>query len=140
MAGCAIGARAYAHLYVLAQRGIQDRSSADQFLQAPLTGVHDPDLLPNIIEVAQAILTELDNEEGRTLWIHGDYDADGITGSTILARMLRQLRPEASVEIHVPDRMTEGYGISVAKLEAIAAAGRRLRKKPFGKPRGAGVL
>ena len=111
---------------LLSQRGIQDRSAADQFLQAPLTGVHDPDLLPNIIEVAQAILTELDNEEGRTLWIHGDYDADGITGSTILARMLRQLRPEASVQIHVPDRMTEGYGISVPKLEAIAAAGDRV--------------
>ena len=40
----------------------------------------------------QAILAELDNTKG-TLWIHGDYDADGITGSTILARMLGQLRP-----------------------------------------------
>ena len=108
---------------LLAQRGIQDQAAADDFLKAPLTGVHDPELLPNIMEVAQAILAELDNKEGRTLWIHGDYDADGITGSTILARMLRQLRPEASVQIHVPDRMTEGYGISVAKLEAIAAAG-----------------
>ena len=107
---------------LLAQRGIQDQAAADDFLKAPLTGVHDPELLPNITEVAQAMLAELDNTEGRTLWIHGDYDADGITGSTILARMLRQLRPEASVEIHVPDRMTEGYGISVPKLEAIAAA------------------
>ncbi|MEC7195965.1 MAG: DHH family phosphoesterase, partial [Planctomycetota bacterium] len=111
---------------LLAQRGIQDQAAADHFLKAPLTGVHDPELLPNITEVAQTILAELDNMEGRTLWIHGDYDADGITGSTILARMLRQLRPEASIQIHVPDRMTEGYGISVAKLEAIAAAGDRM--------------
>ena len=111
---------------LLAQRGIQDQSEADHFLQAPLTGVHDPELLPNITEVAQAILAELDNDEGRTLWIHGDYDADGITGSTILARMLRQLRPRASVKIHVPDRMTEGYGISVPKLEEVAAAGDRV--------------
>ena len=111
---------------LLAQRGIQDQAAADHFLKAPLTGVHDPELLPNITEVAQAILAELDNMEGRTLWIHGDYDADGITGSTILARMLRQLRPEASIQIHVPDRMTEGYGISVAKLAAIAAAGDRM--------------
>ena len=111
---------------LLAQRGIQDQAAAEHFLQAPLTGVHDPELLPNITSVAEAILAELDNDEGRTLWIHGDYDADGITGSTILARMLRQLRPKASVRIHVPDRMTEGYGISLAKLEGIAAAGDRL--------------
>ena len=110
---------------LLAQRGIQDQAAAEHFLQAPLTGVHDPELLPNITSVAEAILAELDNDEGRTLWIHGDYDADGITGSTILARMLRQLRPKASVRIHVPDRMTEGYGISLAKLEGIAAAGDR---------------
>ncbi|MEC8065495.1 MAG: single-stranded-DNA-specific exonuclease RecJ [Planctomycetota bacterium] len=111
---------------LLAQRGIQDQAEADHFLQAPLTGVHDPQLLPNITEVAEAVLAELDNNEGRTLWIHGDYDADGITGSTILARMLRQLRPQAAVQIHVPDRMTEGYGISVAKLEQIAAGGDRM--------------
>lgn len=108
---------------LLAQRGIQNESEAEYFLQSPLTGVHDPGLLSNIAEVAEAILGELDNTKGRSVWIHGDYDADGITGATILARMLRQLRPQASVKIHVPDRMTEGYGISIAKLEEIAAAG-----------------
>ena len=46
---------------LLAQRGIQDQAAADDFLKAPLTGVHDPELLPNITEVAQAILAELDN-------------------------------------------------------------------------------
>ena len=52
---------------LLAQRGIQDQAAADDFLKAPLTGVHDPELLPNITEVAQAMLAELDNTEGHPL-------------------------------------------------------------------------
>ena len=96
------------------------------FFKAPLTGVHDPQLLPNITEVAQAMLAELDNNEGRTL------GSTGITTPTespappswpaCSPTSGRRLR----FKIHVPDRMTEGYGISVAKLEQIAAAGDRM--------------
>ena len=38
---------------LLAQRGIQDQAAADDFLKAPLTGVHDLELLPNITEVTR---------------------------------------------------------------------------------------
>ena len=44
-------------------------------------------------------------EEGETILIHGDYDVDGTTGTTILVRLLRHL--DAKVAWHIPNRFTD---------------------------------
>ena len=63
---------------LLAQRGIKIKRP--RAISSRLTTGCRPWLLPNITEVAQAILAELDNPEGAPFGLRG-YDADGITGS-----------------------------------------------------------
>ena len=61
-------------------------------------------------------------EAGETILVHGDYDVDGVTGTTILVRLLRLLG--ASVEWHIPHRMRDGYSFgdhSIARAEAVGA-------------------
>lgn len=52
-----------------------------------------------------------------------DYDVDGTTSSLILQAALARLSPELSVDYHIPDRFTEGYGFSVAAAEKAADDG-----------------
>ncbi len=56
--------------------------------------------------------------------IYGDYDADGITATSILLLGLRALG--ADVSFYIPSRFTEGYGLNDAALQRLAAAGRHL--------------
>src|SRR5690606_18426801 len=56
---------------------------------------------------------------GERVLIHGDYDADGISGTALLMLGLRELG--ATVEAHVPNRLTDGYGIHPARVDELAA-------------------
>ncbi len=55
--------------------------------------------------------------------MHGDYDVDGICSTAILLRTLRELG--ADVDSFIPDR-AEGYGLSLASVERLAARGTEL--------------
>jgi single-stranded-DNA-specific exonuclease len=61
---------------------------------------------------------------GWRIQIYGDYDVDGITGSAILYKVLRLLG--AKVRIHIPDRLSEGYGLNARALRRIAESGSKL--------------
>ena len=61
---------------------------------------------------------------GEKVAIFGDYDVDGATSSALLIRLLRGLGLDPSV--HIPDRITEGYGPNAAALLRLAEAGARL--------------
>lgn len=58
--------------------------------------------------------------KGEHIVVYGDYDVDGVTATTLLTRVLRQLG--ALVKTYIPDRQEEGYGVH---LEAL----RKLRQK-----------
>ncbi len=61
--------------------------------------------------------------ERESLVVYGDYDADGITATSILLRGLRALGGE--VTFYIPSRFAEGYGLNDAALDRLASAGRR---------------
>jgi single-stranded-DNA-specific exonuclease len=61
---------------------------------------------------------------GERIAIHGDYDVDGITSTVMLRRALEGLG--GIVDHFVPDRMRDGYGLQVAAVERLAAAGARV--------------
>ncbi len=61
---------------------------------------------------------------GETVAVFGDYDVDGAASAAMLAGYLRGLGLEAP--IHIPDRITEGYGPNVAAINALAAEGATL--------------
>jgi len=104
---------------VLAARGF-DLAAATAFLDTT-GGYHDPFGLPAMDAAVTAIQATMD--EGGTMAIYGDYDADGVTACAMLTRCLRAAG--ATVIPYIPNRMTEGYGLHAAALAELAARGAR---------------
>ena len=104
---------------VLLNRGITDANQAQVFLQSPLTGMHPPEKLPGASEAADRIWQAV--QAKKRICIYVDYDADGITGTSILLQVLTRLG--AVVDYYLPNRLEEGYGLNVQALGELAAAG-----------------
>jgi single-stranded-DNA-specific exonuclease len=107
---------------LLLNRGLAAPESARRFLDAPLNGLHAPDLLPGVPAAADRILAAVN--AGRRVTVYGDYDVDGITGTAILLQCLRLLGAHA--DFYVPRRLEEGYGLNRDALRQIAADGSSL--------------
>jgi single-stranded-DNA-specific exonuclease len=96
---------------------------AQRFLEAPLKGLHTPELLPGVKKAADLLFAAV--KAGRRICVYGDYDADGITGTAILWGCLRLLGAEQT-EYYLPNRLEEGYGLNAEALRQIKAAGASL--------------
>ncbi len=78
---------------------------------------HDPFLFSEMSKIITRINEAID--QGEPILIYGDYDADGVTGTSILVRCLRELG--ALVDYYIPNRFYEGYGPNEdAFMQAIA--------------------
>ena len=106
---------------VLARRGFTDVEAARGFLH-PDHRLHSPYLLSGMAEARARIDCAL--QQGESIAVHGDYDADGITATFVTVEVLQSLG--AHVSWRLPNRFTEGYGIVAATIEELAAAGVRL--------------
>lgn len=107
---------------LLIARGVYDGEAARHFLDAKLTGLRDPDLLPGASDAADRIYLAIQSR--RKIVVYGDYDADGITGTALLLSCLKLLGAEASY--YVPNRLEEGYGLNSAALKTLAERGASL--------------
>ncbi len=104
---------------LLLARGICDSQQAGIFLDAPLKGLREPDLLPGLTAAVDRVHAAI--QQGRRIVIYGDYDADGMTATGLLVCGLRLLG--ANVGYHVPNRLEEGYGLNAEALRKLAAHG-----------------
>lgn len=107
---------------VLLQRGISDFESARKFFRPSLDDLHDPFLMRDMREAVSRLKSALDNQE--KILLYGDYDVDGTTAVSLVYRYLRTFYPDC--EIYIPDRYTEGYGISLPGVEYAVANDYRL--------------
>jgi len=107
---------------LLVARGITDPKLAGDHLEPRLSALHDPGLLPGMAEATQRILRAIEKRE--TILVHGDYDVDGVTGTTLLVRLFRRLG--AKVEWHIPNRFTDGYAFGPHSIERARSAGATL--------------
>ncbi len=105
---------------VLVRRGMAAPERARAFLAA--TEEHPPEAFGGIGEAVAAIAAHL--AQGTRITIHGDYDVDGICSTAILVRALRSLG--ADIDSFIPDRAGDGYGLSAATVDMLAARGTRL--------------
>ena len=101
---------------VLARRGLADPEEATRFLTAGER--HDPRALPGLTAACELILEHV--ARGSRIAVHGDYDVDGVCSTAILLRALRALGADPTWEI--PSRFDDGYGLSTATVERLAAA------------------
>jgi single-stranded-DNA-specific exonuclease len=104
---------------VLVARGLDTIETAERFLNPGLDELHSPFEFMRMEVAVGRLLAAIHAEE--TIAVHGDYDVDGITGSVLLATVLRHLG--AQVEIILPHRLTDGYGLNPSGIERAAAAG-----------------
>lgn len=107
---------------LLLNRGVSAGDQARRFLDAPLSSLHPPESLPGLSDAADRIWAAVGAR--RKICIYGDYDVDGVTGTSILLMMLRALG--AAVDFYVPHRLLEGYGINAEALRHIASTGATL--------------
>lgn len=104
---------------LLYNRGISDIASAKKFLFGGVRDLYSPSLIRGI-ETAYKIVAKA-IEEGKKIYVFGDYDVDGITATAILYLTLKDLG--ANVHFRLPDRLTEGYGMSTKAVEELAQNG-----------------
>src|SRR5262245_30556906 len=104
---------------LLHNRHVKDASQAERFMKAPLSALHEPELLPGMPQAVERLFAAIQDQ--RKICIYGDYDVDGVTGTAMLVTCLKMLG--AQVEFHVPDRLEEGYGLNVDALRRLAENG-----------------
>lgn len=104
---------------LLLNRGVVDGAAARRFLDPSLTGLHPPDLLPGVAPAADRIAAAI--AAGRKICVYGDYDADGVTGTAILFRLIELLG--GRTEFYVPHRLEEGYGLNAEALRQVRKNG-----------------
>lgn len=107
---------------LLAQRNVTSLEAADRFLNPSLSDLHDPSLLPDFDKATAAILGA--KERGETVFIHGDYDVDGVTSAALLTRLLRRIG--MNVVTKIPNRFKDGYGVSVEAIKEAHQLGAKL--------------
>ncbi|HEY2435971.1 MAG TPA: single-stranded-DNA-specific exonuclease RecJ [Solirubrobacteraceae bacterium] len=105
---------------ILARRGMTDPVGARAFLEAQER--HDPAAFDGIDRAVSAIQAHL--ARGTRIAVHGDYDVDGVCATAVLVRALRSLG--ANVGWFLPDRLADGYGLSSATVDRLAARDVRL--------------
>ncbi|MFA6446742.1 MAG: single-stranded-DNA-specific exonuclease RecJ [Patescibacteria group bacterium] len=133
---------------MLARRNIFEEQEIENFFNPNWeTGVPDPFLFAHMHEAVDRIFLAL--EKGERIVIHGDYDADGVTGSAVLAEAIKMLKSSASydvprttyhvqssdeqkfftilaredsgmdLDVYIPHREREGYGLNMESVELI---------------------
>lgn len=93
---------------MLLNRGLQRFEEMEEFLYGDHDALHDPGELDGIAEAAELACQAV--REGRKILVHGDYDADGVSGTAVLVSFLRDIG--ASAIPYIPHRIDEGYGLS----------------------------
>lgn len=107
---------------LLIQRGITSAEQAEAFLHPSARALHDPMRLSDMGAAVAAIRSAM--ESGQPICVYGDYDVDGVSASAILAGFLRA--QGAKVEVYLPSRHSEGYGLNEPAIRAIAQRNRLL--------------
>ena len=98
---------------VLINRGIRSFEMAREFLKPSLDDLYDPFQMAHMDRAVERLARAI--QRGESIMIHGDYDVDGVTGTSFLYRILKFLGSEVS--FYIPNRVEEGYGISALGVE-----------------------
>ena len=102
---------------VLVRRGIVEPVAARAFLEP--RDAHEPNAFAGIDRALAVIERHI--AQGSRIVVHGDYDVDGVCATTIMVRALRARG--ADVGWYLPDRLVDGYGLSVGTVGRLAERG-----------------
>ena len=103
---------------LLERRGVVTPDDMNVFLSPLLRQLAPPECWPGLLNAVEVLLQAI--QEGREVLVWGDYDVDGVTGSTLCMEVLQH--HGVAAQVHLPDRQTEGYGVNTGALERLHAA------------------
>lgn len=98
---------------LLLQRGIENYEQARAFFRPSLNDLHDPYLMKDMQKAVDRIEKAIADREN--ILVFGDYDVDGTTAVALVSDYLKTCSP--NIDTYIPDRYTEGYGISYQGID-----------------------
>ncbi len=104
---------------ILWRRGMSGEKEINDYLNARLAGLVNPERWPQVPEAADFLVKAL--LEGKKLVVWGDYDVDGTTATALVLDVLQF--HGLSAMWHIPDRHREGYGMNVPCIERLHELG-----------------
>ena len=104
---------------LLVLRGITTFEEAKQFFRPDLSHLHDPFLMNDMDKAIERLNMALGRKE--KILVYGDYDVDGTTAVALVYKYLQQFT--SNLDYYLPDRYTEGYGISYKGIDYAANNG-----------------
>ena len=107
---------------LLTNRGIIEEAEITKFLNPKRSDFYDPFGMPDMEKAVERILKAIEKKE--QIIIYGDYDVDGITSVTVLKSFLEERGIQ--VNVYIPNRLNEGYGLNKTAMEEIAKQGNKL--------------
>ncbi len=102
---------------LLVQRDIFTFEDARSFFRPDLSDLHDPFLMADMQNAVDRLTVAMQKNE--KILVYGDYDVDGTTSVSLVYKFLKQFY--SNIDFYIPDRYTEGYGISVQGIDFAAA-------------------
>jgi single-stranded-DNA-specific exonuclease len=104
---------------LLVSRGFMTPEAAAAFLGEGDDGFHDPFAMKDMDKAVARIRQAL--QSGERMRVYGDYDADGVTSTALMIRLLSRLN--AVFDTYIPHRSQEGYGLNLAAIDRAAEDG-----------------
>lgn len=96
---------------LLWNRNLRTQEQIDEFLNPDYSAdVHDPFLFRQMPRAVEIIFSAIENH--KKIFVHGDYDADGVCSAAILFKTLKALGAE-NLNVFLPHRETDGYGLNM---------------------------
>ena len=102
---------------LLVQRGIETEEEATRFFNPRLEDLHDPFLMEDMDRAVSRIEEAVSRNE--RIMVYGDYDVDGTTAVALVYSFLRRMGHK-ELSFYIPDRYTEGYGVSLKGIDYAA--------------------
>ena len=100
---------------LLILRDVKNFFEAKKYFRPNLDTIHDPYLMSDMEKAATRVINAITNNE--KIVVYGDYDVDGTCSASLMYQFLKEL--DANVSVYIPQRLTEGYGLSTAGIDYI---------------------
>lgn len=98
---------------LMVQRGVDSYQKANDFFNPSIAQLHDPFLMKDMDKAVARIKQVIDKNE--RILIYGDYDVDGTTSVATMVLFFQHFYP--NIDYYIPNRYTEGYGISFQGID-----------------------
>ncbi|MBO4844463.1 MAG: single-stranded-DNA-specific exonuclease RecJ [Bacteroidales bacterium] len=107
---------------LLVKRGVETFEQARSFFRPSLEDLHDPFLMKDMDIAVQRVRDAITG--GQKVLVYGDYDVDGTTAVSLVYSFIKRFTPE--VDFYIPDRYSEGYGLSMKGIDYASETGVKL--------------